>query len=411
MKVWTACACLFAVAGLGAFEKIALVDGFDYAPEVDTETVEGVKKVLTRVRETGADTILWRTHSGGIPRYASAEENLTAVEMPLDKRRVLLTLPVRGWVRYQRCVPDALETVFGCCTRLAGVSRHGAHMLQEDAHGGRYWSLGIWTLDHPQYWCRAADGKMEMHHASFAYPEVLAHRRAIVREVLARGAQMIYLDTTRNGGYGPRSDYVKPNLDEWARRHPGESAPSDFHDPRWLEVAARGHYAYYRAIREEIRATGRDVPFVLTVGNMRITDGPDWNYAGCGFDWRKVVDEGLVDGLAVVSISANEKDPFGSTERIFRHVMDYVRGRCKVYFPIRAYNFSKSAPSYGQLARWAGVTPPEAVGRLLRIAARCGAAGIVMECVDPGNYPAADCKVIRDFCPERTSTQHARSKQ
>lgn len=403
MKGLAACLFLVLAAGACAFEKIALVDGFDYAPDMDTETVEGVRKVLARVRETGADTILWRTHSGAIPRYASAAVDLSVVEQPLDKRRVPLTLPVRGWVRYQRCVPDALETAFACCAELDGVKCFGAHMLQEDAHGGRYWSLGSWTLDHPQYWCRSADGKMEMHHASFAYPEVIAHRRAIVREVLARGAQMIYLDTTRNGGYGPKSDYVKPNLDEWARRHPGEPVPADFHDPRWLEVVALGHYAYYRAIREEIRATGRAVPFVITIGNVRVTDGPDWNYAGCGFDWRKVVDDGLVEGLAVVSISADENDPFGSTERIFRHVMQYVNGRCKVYFPIRAYNFSKSQPSYEQLAKWAGIKPPEAIRRLMDIAVRCGAAGIVMECVDPGNYPAADCKIIRTFKANVTS--------
>ena len=398
MKGWTACVALALAAGTAcAFEKIALVDGFDYAPEMDTETTDGMRKVLERVLETGADTILWRTHSGSVPRYASEAVDLLRVETPLDKRRVPLTLPVRGWVRYQRCEPDALKTVFGLCDDLPQVKCAGAHMLQEDAHGGRYWSLGSWTLDHPQYWCRSADGKMGMHHASFAYPEVITHRRAIVREILARGAQMIYLDTTRNGGYGPRDDYVKPNLDEWARRHPGEPAPADFHDPRWLEVVARGHYAYYRAIREEIRATGRKVPFVLTIGNVRIQDGPDWNYAGCGFDWRKVVDDGLVDGLAVVSISADEKDPFGSTERIFRHVMKYVNGRCKVYFPIRAYNFSKNQPSYEQLAQWAGVSSPEAIRRLMDIAVRCGAAGIVMECVDPGNYPAADCEVIRNF--------------
>lgn len=395
MKVLFTCACLLMAAGLEAFEKIALVDGFDYAPEMDTETEAGMRQVLARVRETGADTILWRTHSGGIPRYASQAENLSVLEQPLDKRRVPLTLPVRGWVRYQRCEPDALKNVFDLCAEFPGIKRWGAHLLQEDAHSARYWSLGIWTLDHPQFWCRAADGKIGMHHASFAYPEVIAHRRKIVREILARGAQMIYLDTTRNGGYGPRDDYVKPNLDEWTRRYPQEPVPNDFHDPRWLEIAARGHYAYYRAIREEIRATGRDVPFVLTLGNMRIQKGPDWNYAGCGFDWRKVVDEGLVDGLAVVSISADERDPFGSTERIFRHVMDYVKGRCKVYFPIRAYNFSKAAPSYDQLAKWAGVDSPEAIRRLLDIAKRCDAAGIVMECVDPGNYPARDCAVTR----------------
>ena len=31
------------------FEKIALVDGFDYAPLVDTETSGGVSKILERV--------------------------------------------------------------------------------------------------------------------------------------------------------------------------------------------------------------------------------------------------------------------------------------------------------------------------------------------------------------------------
>ena len=98
-----------------------------------------------------------------------------------------------------------------------------------------------------------------------------------------------------------------------------------------------------------------------------------------------------------MSISADENDPFGSTERIFHHVMQYVNGRCKVYFPVRAYNFSKSQPSYEQLAKWAGIKPPEAIRRLMDIAVRCGAAGIVMECVDPGNYPAADCEVIRSF--------------
>ena len=101
MKGWTACVVLALAAGTAcAFEKIALVDGFDYAPEMDTETTDGMRKVLERVLETGADTILWRTHSGSVPRYASEAMDLSVVETPLDKRRVPLTLPVRGWVRY-----------------------------------------------------------------------------------------------------------------------------------------------------------------------------------------------------------------------------------------------------------------------------------------------------------------------
>ena len=92
MKGWTACVVLALAAGTTcAFEKIALVDGFDYAPEMDTETKDGMRKVLKRVLETGADTIIWRTHSGSVPRYASEVVDLLRVETPLDKRRVPLT--------------------------------------------------------------------------------------------------------------------------------------------------------------------------------------------------------------------------------------------------------------------------------------------------------------------------------
>ena len=130
MKTWATCLFLVLAAGACAFEKIALVDGFDYAPEMDTETTDGMRKVLARVLETGADTILWRTHSGSVPRYASEAVDLLRVETPLDKRRVPLTLPVRGWVRYQRYEPDALKTVFGLCDDLPQVKCAGAHMLQ-----------------------------------------------------------------------------------------------------------------------------------------------------------------------------------------------------------------------------------------------------------------------------------------
>ena len=106
MRRWTGSACLLATAWLGAFEKIALVDGFDYAPAMDTETEKGMRRVLARVRETGADTILWRTHSGGVPRYASEAENLAVLEQPLDKRRVPLTLPSpHSWACRWTCPP------------------------------------------------------------------------------------------------------------------------------------------------------------------------------------------------------------------------------------------------------------------------------------------------------------------
>ena len=45
MKARLACAFLLATGALGAFEKIALVDGFDYAPVMDTETEKSLSLI------------------------------------------------------------------------------------------------------------------------------------------------------------------------------------------------------------------------------------------------------------------------------------------------------------------------------------------------------------------------------
>ena len=59
--------------------------------------------------------------------------------------------------------------------------------------------------------------------------------------------------------------------------------------------------------------------------------------------------------VLVALFDEDKDDPFGSTERFFRTFMREVDGRTKVYFPILAYNFSKTRPGYVALARWAHV--------------------------------------------------------
>ena len=95
-------AALFA-ASAGAFEKIAYIDSFDYPALQETETAEGSRRILDNVLKTGATTILWRNQSGAVPRYPSAEEARPLKEPPLDKRRIPLSEPVRGWVRFDDC--------------------------------------------------------------------------------------------------------------------------------------------------------------------------------------------------------------------------------------------------------------------------------------------------------------------
>ena len=98
--------------------------------------------------------------------------------------------------------------------------------------------------------------------------------------------------------------------------------------------------------------------------------------------------------MFVLSVAMDPADPFGSTERIYRSVMAN-RGAADIYFPLAAYNMEKCG--IGEYVRLAGIPEAEAARRLLDLAKRCGARGVVLECVDYGNYKPEVREVIGSF--------------
>ena len=95
-----------------------------------------------------------------------------------------------------------------------------------------------------------------------------------------------------------------------------------------------------------------------------------------------------------MSIAYDPKDPFGSTERIYRNVMAN-RGKAEIYFPLASYNFEKCG--IGEYAKLAKISEAEAATRLLRLAKSVGARGVVLECVDYRNYSPEVCAAIGDM--------------
>ena len=385
-----------ALTSAAALEKIALVDCGDYSGEhYDPETAAGVEHILDRVLKTGADTVLWRSHGGAIIRYPTAQENVFRLDHPLDRRR----LPCRG-VGRELWLLDRFELLSRLCETRPQVRHRGVHACIEEAH----WNLGSvgdWNLAHPQYWCRSAEGVPMMFHASFAYPELVEHRLAMIREMIDKGMDTIYVDTYRSGNYGAACDYTAPNLAEWERRHPGEKPPAAYRPSdaarwnEWAAIVARGQHAYLRGIRRLIGASGRKVRFFLGVDWLTETDF-DYVRRIRAIDWETLAREGTVDGLLLTGVGADKADPYGSYERIVREVRDRVGPRCALYVPVNDYNFNERRPSFQQLAKWAGITPEMSIKRLCDIANRVGAAGIVMECVDPDNYGESYMKTIRE---------------
>lgn len=380
-----------------AFEKIALVDSFDFHREFDLQTCAGVTQVVDHVLRTGADSLMWRQQSGGIPRYLTEEENRERTPWPVEKLRLTDNRPEVFFHSLCHNIPcdhvlEGLDAI-----RVRGKVA-GIHYTFEEAHWSN-WLLNQWTLEHPEYWCRQADGTPWMGHCSLAYPEVVEHRLRQLDELLAMEPDTLYFDgCCRCGGYYPAvMEYVPPVLDAWARQHPGKPVPTNRFDAAWADFVSQYPMDYVRAMRRRMDATGRKIRFILTADEPRIDRPAGENTRrGHGFDWVRLLKEGTIDGVAIDPIFDIEKDGkkiMERTEAVFRRAVEAAEGK-PVYFSVCEYGFRRG--NYHSYAKVLGITEPEAVRRLMQLAKDCGGAGIVMECVDYENYKNVE-EAIRDF--------------
>ncbi len=380
------------------FESAALVDSFDFARTAtkegrflfDTETARGNDAVLDHVLLTGATTILWRNCGGATLRYQSAEERNPRVEAPLDKRRLPDNRPVHGWLRYYEAEPDIVRHILGVCHER-GLNA-GVHWPFEETHWAS-WTFGAWNFEHPQYWGATVDGQVWAGRCSLAYPDVVAHKLRLADELLVRGADHLFIDSWRHGAWGPAYEYVEPEVERWRTKYHTEP-PVNASDPRWCAFVSETTHAYFVSLRQRLNASGRKVRLMVGVSDVgRMSDVPDATLLTRGLDWRRLVKEGVVDTVVVMSVNWDKARAFESTREIYRDVIGFCAGKCQVLCPVQMYNFTKrGVPAY-QTAENAGA--PEIAGQLLRIAWEEGADGICMECVDFNNYTPAVCAELR----------------
>lgn len=381
------------------FEAAALVDALDFAAVkdkagqflFDTEIPDGNRAVLEHVLLTGANTILWRNCVGGTMRYLSEETRRPQVESPLDKRRLPDSRPIYGWLRYYQSKPDILHDMLGEC-KQRGLQA-GVHWPFEETHW-HSWTIGPFNLEHPQYWGVNAEGQVWSGRCSLAYPDVVAHKLRLVDELLERPVDHLFIDTLRTGGWGPSYEFVKPELERWRAQH-GTEPPADGRDPRWCAFVSETTHAYFVALRRHLDASGRKVRLMVGIPWAEVvSDQPDAVLLTRGVDWRRLVREGVIDTLVVMSVKWDAARPFESTREIYASIMDTCAGHCEVLFPVSMYNFSwKGIPGYHKVTK---LPADKIADELIKIAWEEGAAGICMECVDYKNYSAKTCEVLRN---------------
>lgn len=372
----------------GSFAVVALVDSLDFAKNFDIETPTGTVQVLEHVLLTHPTDIWWRDKGGGRMRYPSECESWPLSEAPFDPKR-LPSEDIYGWLRLESPCADFWPLIREECSRRG--LRFGIHTTLEENHW--YSPLASnWTLAHPEYWSRTRHGEPWMGCCSIFHDEVIAHKLEMLDERLALKPEAIMLDFWRNGSWSFTREYSAPAIAEWERRHPGEPAPVHT-DPRWQSMVGERFADYLRAFSAKCRAAG--VRFI--VGLPGIDDRGDAALrARIGdFGWRSLAREGVFDAVFILSVTMDRADPFGSTERIYRSVRESVGDGAEVYFPLAAYNMEKCG--IGEYARLAKITSGEAASRLLQLAKDGGGRGVVLECVDFGNYRPEVCDTIASF--------------
>ena len=103
-------------------------------------------------------------------------------------------------------------------------------------------------------------------------------------------------------------------------------------------------------------------------------------------DWRRLVREGIIDGVVIESLKPDPARPLESTRELYEMVAK-DKGRCQLFCPVSAYTFQGCG--IANYAEWLGVSKEEATRKLVK------ADGILMECVDYRNYTPEMCEVLR----------------
>lgn len=378
------------------FEVMAFADSLDFGAVMDSETAKGNIQILDHILETGPDIILWRTGAGATTRYPSREE--PADYCPAEIRRLPDNRKFYGFLRYPDASPDILKLIAETCA-TRGL-RFGNHSPFEETHWTS-WTFGVWNAEHPQYWSRAQNGTPWAGRCSLAFDDVRAHKLRLAEEVLAYGSKDYFLDCWRNGGWGPHLEFVEPELRRWRAKH-GDVPPTN--DAAWRAHVFETTHLFIHALATQVRSHG--ARFHLGVPRPDDVPGEDGCMIFRGIDWRACVDAGDVDGLIVMEPLWDTKRPFESTLEIYRRIVRRCAGKCRVYFPVSAYDFgNKGIPSY---CKATGKSFADVAETLERLAFEAGGDGITLECVDYNNYPVAARQRLRETTTNLRAAQATR---
>jgi len=193
------------------FRLSTVVSHVDWAAQFGNWGVVGVQRIIDKCVSAGIGKLYWRAFGGGLAMYQSRLEHIwhsSDVErfghkidydaLISDKARSQWGKPAARQTRFDYRTWDPLDIAVQYC-RERGVEIVVWYTLNEEDHG-YIGLLSRFAEEHPEYAWVARDGTARFTNVSFGFPEVRAHKCAIVRELLDYGVDGLMLDFIRRAG-------------------------------------------------------------------------------------------------------------------------------------------------------------------------------------------------------------------
>ena len=317
----------------------------------------GVRKMLDTCKAAGLTRVYWRALDGGRAVYASKltdpqgkweDDNFWNPASPADlKLAERYGIPPEA---ERKKVRDKLEALdYSKLDTLAEAVRYGHEIglevhawvsINEDDHG---WGIrSRFAKQHPESRWRKRDGSVYHSQQSFANPQVMKYKLAVVEEIVTNYAvDGVFLDWLRTGDVrdNPQTDrdgvadhgYEPPLVDGFAKEFGADPRRLPNGDDRWVRYRAKPHTEFMRAARQIIRDKRPKAEVSVLVAHpwcyRGLNDKIDGNLRGLLLDVETWAKEGLIDA----AVGGGYYRDGGDAATAYRALEKEVGGKAKVW--------------------------------------------------------------------------------
>ena len=319
---------------------------------------EGVRHMLDTCKAAGWSRVYWRALDGGRALYASAlmdpqgKWDTDSFWNPASPEDIAL---VEGWTgttkesraellaKLERNDYGAFDTLAEAVTygHSIGIEIHAWISINEDDHG---WGLqSRFSKGHPDTVWRKRDGTPYRSQHSFAFPEVMDYKVAIVREILSKyKVDGIFLDWIRTGDVrdNPQTDsdgvadhgYEAPLIQGFRTKFGIDPHSIPNGDERWVRFRARPHTEFMRKVRHLLDETRPGIPLTVLVAHPWCYRGQndkiDGNLRGMLLDVATWANEGLIDAAVAAGYYQGE----GTPEKAYQALREETSGKVDTWY-------------------------------------------------------------------------------